>query len=138
MKIWHGFVFLSLAAASVFCKAEAVIVVANTPDKSIHLNRQQVRDMFMGIVSPYDFKVIALSPNNQARVVFNTKVIGLTESRIQSYWAQMRFTGRKTSPVELQNEQLLLDFLKENEFSVGYVSSTTNIPEGLTVIFETE
>jgi hypothetical protein len=116
--------------------ADAIVVVANTQDKSIHLSRQQVRNLFMGGSIPYDFKAIALPPENQTRVLFNTKVVGLTESRIQSYWAQMRFTGRKVAPKEIENESLVLEYLKNNEMSVGYLPSNTDIPSELTILFE--
>lgn len=116
--------------------AEAIVVVANTQDKSIHLSRQQVRNLFMGGSIPYDLKAIALPPENQVRVLFNTKVVGLTESRIQSYWAQMRFTGRKVAPKEIENESLVLEYLKNNEMSVGYLPSNTDIPSELTILFE--
>lgn len=115
--------------------SEAIVVVANTPDKSIQLTRQQVRNLFMGGVVPFDLKAIALPPNNQTRVLFNTKIVGLTESRIQSYWAQMRFTGRKQAPKETDNESLVLKYLEKNEGSVGYLPASTSIPEGLTVIY---
>ena len=94
--------------------SETIIVVANTSNKSIQLNRQQVRKLFMGGVTPYNLKAIALPPENQIRVLFNTKVLGLTESRIQSYWAQMRFTGRRTAPKEIKSEALALQYLTQN------------------------
>lgn len=116
--------------------ADAIIVVANTQGKSISLSPQQVRHLFMGVSIPYDFKAIALPPENQTRVLFNTKVVGLTESRIQSYWAQMRFTGRKIAPKEADNESALLDYLKKNEMSVGYLPSSADIPNELTILLE--
>jgi hypothetical protein len=116
--------------------AEAIVVVANTQGKSISLSPQQVRHLFMGVSIPYDFKAIALPPENLTRVLFNTKVVGLTESRIQSYWAQMRFTGRKIAPKEVDNENLVLEYLKKNEMSVGYLPSNADIPNELTILFE--
>ncbi|MEH6713732.1 MAG: hypothetical protein V7733_21220 [Paraglaciecola polaris] len=129
--------FLCLCCLSIVNTAEAIVVIANTPDKSIQLNRQQVRNLFMGGVIPYDLEAIALPSENQTRVLFNTKVIGLTESRIQSYWAQMRFTGRKRAPKEADSENLLLEYLKNNEGSVGYLPEGMSIPEKLTVIYTT-
>ena len=116
--------------------SETIVVVANTPNKSIQLNRQQVRNLFMGGVTPYNLKAIALPPENQIRVLFNTKVVGLTESRIQSYWAQMRFTGRRTAPKEIKSEALALQYLTKNEGSVAYLSSTAHIPSELTILFK--
>lgn len=115
--------------------AGSVVVVANTSDPSIQLNRQQVRNLFMGGVIPYKLKAIALPPDNHTRVLFNTKIVGLTESRIQSYWAQMRFTGRKRAPQEFDSETSLLEYLKTNMDVVGYLPDDMVIPEQLTVIY---
>lgn len=118
--------------------AETIIVVANTADKSIQLNRQQVRNLFMGGALPYDLDAVALPPENHTRVLFNTKVVGLTESRIQSYWAQMRFTGRKKAPVEIKNEELVVEYLMTNVGATGYLPAGVAIPEELTVLYSSK
>lgn len=118
--------------------AETIIVVANTADKSIQLNRQQVRNLFMGGALPYDLDAVALPPENHTRVLFNTKVVGLTESRIQSYWAQMRFTGRKKAPVEIKNEELVVEYLMANVGATGYLPAGIAIPEELTVLYSSK
>jgi hypothetical protein len=126
-----------LSSAPTLYAAEAIIVVANTENREIQLNRQQVRNLFMGGALPYDLNAIALPPDNQTRVLFNTKVVGLTESRIQSYWAQMRFTGRKKAPIEMNNEKLLLDYLQDHAGTVGYLPAGISVPNDLTVLYTT-
>ena len=116
----------------------AIYVVANITDTSIELNRQQIRNLFMGGAIPYNLKAISLPPENQTRVLFNTKVVGLTEARIQSYWAQMRFTGRKVAPKEVDSEILALEYLKNNKGTIAYLSSNAEIPSNLTIILEIE
>jgi hypothetical protein len=114
---------------------DAITVVANTQDRSILLNRQEVRNLFMGGAQHYGLHAIALPPENQTRILFNTKVIGLTESRIQSYWAQMRFTGRKKAPKEVDTERLVIQYIKDNEGTVGYLPASVSLPDELTVIY---
>ncbi len=120
---------------NICCANDAITVVANTQDRSIYLNRQEVRNLFMGGAQHYGLHAIVLPPNNQTRVLFNTKVIGLTEARIQSYWAQMRFTGRKRAPHEEISESSVLEYLKNNKGAVGYLPAGITIPEQLTVIY---
>ena len=90
----------------------------------------------MGGVIPYDLEAIALPSENHTRVLFNTKVVGLTESRIQSYWAQMRFTGRKKAPKEIESEQLVLEYLKNNQGTIGYLPAGITLPKELTVVYQ--
>ena len=136
-KLLALFTLYGLISSPLSSASENIMVVANTPNKAIQLNRQQVRNLFMGGVLPYDLNAIALPPENSTRILFNTKVVGLTESRIQSYWAQMRFTGRKTVPQETSNEHLMLLYLQNNEGAVGYLPEGTPIPEELTIIYTT-
>ncbi|WP_166426131.1 hypothetical protein [Paraglaciecola sp. 20A4] len=135
MKKYLTLLFLCIISFAKLEAAEAIIVVANTSDKSIQLSRQQVRNLFMGGVIPYNLDAIALPPENQTRVLFNTKVVGLTEARIQSYWAQMRFTGRKRAPKEVDNESSVLEYLENNIDAIGYLPGDISIPDNLTVVY---
>ena len=92
----------------------------------------------MGAALTYEVTPLALSPNNSARVVFNTKVLGLTESRIQSYWAQMRFTGRKKPPQTLTSEIDIIQKLTSSPNSIGYISADQALPDNLKVLFSTK
>ena len=117
---------------------ERVLVVANVEDRDLRLSQREVRSLFMGRGNNPALKVIFLSPENLTRVLFNTKVMGLAESRIQAYWAQMRFSGRKRPPREFENEAEALKYVLANEGAVGYFSQDTPLPEGLTVLYRSD
>ncbi|MDO6691671.1 hypothetical protein Q4574_00180 [Aliiglaciecola sp. 3_MG-2023] len=134
MKICFILLSIILLNSTQIASAEHIIIIANTREKSVELNRQQIRNLFMGGAVPYQLHAVALAPENKSRLLFNNKVIGLTESRIQSYWAQMRFTGRKKEPKQVNSESELLEYLKNNEGSLGYCSSDLEIPSELTVL----
>lgn len=135
-----SYLCLPIIISSFFCDIsyarDSIVVVANIQNKSMQLSRQEIRNLFMGSVLPYPLTAIALPQKNHTRVLFNTRVVGLTEARIQSYWAQMKFTGRKKPPKELSSEKLVLAYLKNNEGFVGYLSSDADIPSELTVLYE--
>ena len=90
----------------------------------------------MGRASNPGLNAIALSPDNLPRVLFNT--IGLTIARIQAYWAQLRFSGRKRPPREFENEAEALEYLRTHAGAVGYCSRYTPLPEGLTVLYRSD
>lgn len=116
-------------------KTAELVVVANVQNDIISLTKQQVKSLFMGSSVGFDLKVATLPPNHLARITFNTKVIGLTEARIQSYWAQMRFSGRKTEPLKFNSEAELLDFISANKGVVTYLPASTILPDNVSVIF---
>jgi hypothetical protein len=83
----------------------------------------------------YDLIPINLSSGNKERTVFHSRVLGLTDARVQSYWAQMRFSGRKQEPLTAESEIQALEYVIANEGTVTYVKSTTPLPEGLVVVY---
>lgn len=111
-----------------------VIIVVNTTDKNLTFSKQQIRHIYMGGAMSRQFKAINLPAGNPLRIDFNTKMVGLTESRIQSYWAQMKFTGRSKPPVELNSTKEVVEYLTTVENAVAYLPSGIKIPDELTIV----
>ncbi|WP_371194992.1 hypothetical protein [Glaciecola sp. SC05] len=132
------FYFIMFALWAHSASAQTTVLVVANIDSEMQLTKQQVRNLFLGGSLPENLRAVELSPKNDLRVVFNTKVVGLTEARIQSYWAQMRFSGRKKPPKQFDDKVLLIEYVLENEGSVCYLPSDHPIPEGLKVIFTAE
>lgn len=114
-----------------------LVIVANMDGDKLNLQKGEVINLFMGGANELNLYPVSLKPNSQPRVIFNTKVIGLTESRIQSYWSQMRFSGRAKPPREFESVDELLVYLAENKGAVGYMPSSIPVPEHLTVVYAT-
>ena len=89
----------------------------------------------MGNLSVRELTPIALSPGEVARSVFNVRVVGLTESRIQAYWAQMRFSGRQQRPQTAQSIEELILMIESTDNTIGYLPEDTPIPSSLKVIY---
>lgn len=117
-------------------KAEdGVLVVGNIDSSELTLTREQVRNLFMGASLGYGLRPVVLKPGHPARAIFNTRVVGLTESRINAYWAQMRYTGRMTPPRQLDDVHELLAYLQDNPGAVGYLPLSVTVPSELTVLY---
>lgn len=115
-----------------------IIIVANVDDQTLNLTREQVRNLFMGASIGRNLEPVALPPHNHTRSLFNAKVIGMAEQRIQSYWAQMKFTGRLSQPREVPSEQEMVKYITQHKGSIGYLTADTEIPQGLRVLFSTD
>lgn len=113
----------------------SVKVVANI-DEDIELSKQQVRNLFLGGKLDSNLVAVELPPSNETRIMFNTKVIGLTEARIQSYWAQMRFSGRKKPPQQFNSQASAITFVLNNKRAVAYIPIDAPVPDGLKVIYQ--
>lgn len=134
-NLWMFLTLLTISAASY---AEGLIIVANTADTDLSIKKREVRDLFMGNNSNIELTPIALAPTNPTRLLLNTKVVGLTEARIQSYWAQMRFSGRNKPPQAFDSIEAAVEFLLANNDTVLYLPADYELPEGLIVIYRSE
>ena len=114
-----------------------VVVVANVENKDIRLDKREVRNLFMGNTIDVVLEPVSLPPETLTRAVFNTKIIGLTESRIQSYWSQMRFSGRSKPPKEMQDVENLLAYISTHKGTVAFFPADVPIPDHLTVVYKT-
>ncbi|MEC7824060.1 MAG: hypothetical protein VYD12_05955 [Pseudomonadota bacterium] len=114
-----------------------VVVVANVENKDIRLDKREVRNLFMGNTIDVVLEPVSLPPETLTRAVFNTKIIGLTESRIQSYWSQMRFSGRSKPPKEMQDVENLLAYISTHKGTVAFFPADVPIPDHLTVVYQT-
>jgi len=132
------FIIMLQCESSIALADDGLIVVANTGGEELALSREQVRNLFMGISLGYNFKPVAIAPRNHSRAIFNAQVIGLTEARIQSYWSQMKFTGRMSPPREFSSEQDILFFLKNTKGAVSYLPADYKLPEGITIVYSTD
>jgi len=115
----------------------SLLVVANI-DKPISLSKSEVKAIFIGGATSYNLTAVGLTAENKTRALFNARIIGMTESRIQSYWAQMRFSGRQKPPREFDSEEQLIDYLVEHEGTVSYVSSDVKLKAGIVILYRSD
>jgi len=113
-----------------------IILVANIDTEKLSLTKQEVQNLFMGGVIQIDLTSVAIAAGDPVRTKFNLSIIGLTESRVQSYWAQMQFTGRKKPPITFAKPEHALAYVARNKNTVTYVSTQTSIPPDLVVVYQ--
>jgi hypothetical protein len=115
--------------------ADELVIVANTTEQNISIDKQQLRNLFMGGAIQGKYIPVSMTPNKRSRIVFNTRIIGLTESRIQSYWAQLKFTGRSKPPIEFSTVEELIAYVEKTPGAITYLPGSASIPDSLQVIF---
>lgn len=130
------FLFLALSVCSVFAleTSSELIVVANLSEGSKALDKNDLRNIFLGRGGTA-FIPIVPPPDSKSRIVFNTQIIGLNESRIQSFYAQMQFSGRARPPAQLSTLDELVDFVTKTPNGITYLPKNTLIPENLRIVF---
>ena len=115
-------------------KATQILVVTNVESVG-ELNKKQIKQIYLEGGINFPVKPVTISSGAKIRSVFNAKVIGLTDSRIKAYWAQMKFTGRASPPKELASVEEVIKFLNDNPGYIAYIPASTKIPEKLHVVY---
>jgi ABC-type phosphate transport system substrate-binding protein len=116
---------------------ERLIVVTHVDNSDLRLSREQIRNLFMGASIGRELKPVALPPGNRTRSLFNIKIVGLSDSRVQSYWAQMKFTGRRPPPEEVNSSDTMISYLLQHTNSIGYLTADTELPDDLVIVYTT-
>ena len=115
---------LTLLSASVLAQ-EPLAVVVNKANPVSKLSRSELIDLFMGkyVAFPDDSKAIPveLKGEHKIKVDFYKNLVGMPLSRVNAYWARLRFTGRKRAAVFQPNENDLIAFIIANKQAIGYV-----------------
>lgn len=128
--------FLFFLSIRIAAATEGVWVVANVENQAFSLTKAEIRNLYMKSgTTTYELEPVAMSPGNIVRSIFNAKIIALPESRIQSYWAQMRFSGRQAPPVEYDSLEEVINYINNHEGAVGYVPANTVLPENVSVVY---
>lgn len=114
-----------------------VMVITHQNSSVNSISRSQLRNLYMGNPSLANMTPILLPHGEIARSIFNVRILGLTESRIQAYWAQMRFSGRQRRPQTAKSIEELILMIASSKNTIGYVPEDTLLPAGIKVIYRT-
>lgn len=137
MRMCSAFLGLFFLAVSANANTVNIVIVTHQNNAGVEITRNEIKNLFMGGVNAQGLEALALKPGADARLIFNTTILGLTESRVQSYWAQMRFSGRNKPPREFESVETMLAYILNNPNSIGYLPAEIELPEDFLIIFAT-
>ncbi len=101
-------------------------------DVSKYLLKKIIRWDKGEMVEPVD-----LNAKSAVRKAFSKDVHGRSASSVKSYWQRQIFSGGKVPPPEMNGEDEVVAFVKENPGAIGYVSGDTSV-DGVQVVELTE
>ena len=73
-------------------------------------------------IEPVDQKSSA-----KIRKDFSKEILNKNVSAVRSYWQRIIFSGRGVPPIEKENDQQVIEYVKNHPGAVGYVSKNANI-----------
>lgn len=136
-KFWGS--CIAVAALLLAPAALAGTVVVAGAKSSVHaLDRNQVRDLYLGNLSalPDGSSAILIDQpeSSPLRNEFYLKVTNKSAAQARAQWAKLYFTGRGVPPHEGLNNEDIKKFLNSTPGSIGYIDDSA-LDSSVKVIF---
>lgn len=136
-----GFLSCCLAMAAMLLVSDALagtVVVAGAKSPLNALDRNQVRDLFLGNISSLPdgtgAVLIDQPESSPLRNEFYLKVTNKSAAQARAQWAKLYFTGRGMPPREGLNNEDIKKFLNATPGSIGYIDESA-LDSSVKVIF---
>lgn len=132
-----------LLALSNTVKAESgrILVVVNQGNTIDSMTRSEVIDIFMGRYNAFRSGEAAvpieLKGDNELKAIFYEQLVGMSLSRINSYWSRLRFSGRKRGSVQFQSKNELFDYVMTDSSAISYIMPS-ELRDGMKVVYVIE
>lgn len=116
-----------------------ILVIVNTQNSVVTLEKKQVVDLFMGRVSAFPdgrpADTLDLKAGNPLRADFYKRLTGKSEAQVDAYWATLVFAGRMSPPRQFADDKQLLAEVAKNPDAIAYVARQT-LPAGVKMVME--
>jgi len=126
-----------VATVSTTVAAQTYKIIVNSSNEVSSLSQKDLALVFLKKQKRWDdgttIQPIDQKANAQVRNTFSTDVFNKKVDAIRSYWQQAIFSGMTTAPIEKDNDNAVLEYVRNNKGAIGYVSADTPI-SGVKVI----
>jgi len=107
------------------CRAEYIAVITHPDNPLSEISRKQLSNLYLGrnkAIENNRFLELYDHPDNSAiREDFFERLNGMSLSRVNAYWARLRFTGRIFPPTSLLGDDEVIEAVKHNKQALSYV-----------------
>jgi ABC-type phosphate transport system substrate-binding protein len=120
-----------LAVSMLRAQGGSYKVVVNAANPVASITKAELVDLFLKKATAWEngekVSPVDLSENSSARMGFSKLVLGKTIDQIKAYWNYKIFSGLDTPPPVMNTDRAVLDFISENRYAIGYISSATTV-----------
>lgn len=100
-------------------------VIVHPENSNYHLSQQQVANLYLGRARTFQSGEFALildqSSESPIRERFFRQLLDMSLPQVNAYWARLTFTGRQTAPEALKGDKAVIEAVRGNPRSIGYV-----------------
>lgn len=113
----------------VFSMAEGVIVITNKSVTVTSLDKDDIRQIFLGQKTTWDdgSKItFVVQDRTKAGIDFLKTFLQKTAPQYDNYWKKQVFTGQGRAPYFFSSNQELVEFVSRTPGAIGYISAATD------------
>jgi hypothetical protein len=112
-------------------------IVVNSANPTRELTKTQVSNFLLKKKGKWDHGVDAvpadLDSQSAVRAAMSEEIHGRSVAAIKNFWQRQIFSGRDVPPVELADDNRMLDHVRGNPGAIGYVSASAKV-DGVKVV----
>jgi ABC-type phosphate transport system substrate-binding protein len=126
------FLIILIIAFNIF---SGELIIANVNGVK-SLSKLEIKKIYLGKKMWWSdgTKIRLTTSNRELSDLFMKKYLGRKYSQFEIYWKQLSFTGRGMMPKSLPSQDKVIQFIKENPGAIGYVSDSTKVVDGISII----
>lgn len=136
-----SFIVLLVLSSTVKADSGRILIVVNQENTTDSMTRSEVIDIFMGRYNAFPSGEAAvpveLKGDNEVKAIFYEQLVGMSLSRINSYWSRLRFSGRKRGSVQFQSKNELVNYVTSDSSAISYIMPA-ELRDGMKVVYVIE
>jgi ABC-type phosphate transport system substrate-binding protein len=129
-------IFVIFFATTINILAQVIITNNNNPTNQI--STAQLRNIYIGNkISWDDGSLIHLadySADSKIRKEFCDEFLNLSPRKVSMLWIKVSLSGKSVPPQIFRDEKELIDYIKNNDRAIGYISSAYDLPPDIKVL----
>jgi ABC-type phosphate transport system substrate-binding protein len=130
------FVLLTVLLIMICSNADVFKIIVNPELEITEIDKELLKNIFLGKKSKFDngekVEPVMLK-SEKLYSEFVKTVTGKSEKQFDTYWKKKIFTGKGKPPRTFENEQDIINYVKENKDAIGFISASSE-GEGFKVI----
>jgi ABC-type phosphate transport system substrate-binding protein len=112
-------------------------IIVNKGNSITKISKSQLSNIFLKKTKKWnnsnEIVPVDLLSNSKVRSEFSKIILNRTVPQVKAYWQQNLFSGKNTPPIELKNDNEVIEFVKNKADAIGYISKK-NISDDVKII----
>ena len=120
-------IFTTILLVASFASLAEISVIINTANAD-SFDDQKIKRIYLGKIKAFSngdrVNVLTLEDSAPETEQFRQNALKKSNSQFKSYWSKLAFTGKGTPPTEVSNSAEMINAIKADSSSIGFIDSS--------------